>query len=673
MPSKVNGSAKYGIDVQVPGMVYASLLHSPMEGVKVGSVNADDVKKIKGVTHVLSLPFGVAVVADTVEASRAGRMALKVNWDTSAAPAAPFDSEKAKEEYARKAKDPASEVKEAFKVGDADKALAGAKKTLEAAYWSEHTYHAQMEPMNAVAQVSPDGTSVEIWVGTQVQPLAAAVVANVLKTTPDKVKINLQLLGGGFGRRIWPDAPVQAAVISNIVKKPVKLMLTREDDIAAARPRPMTHHVMKAGLDDKNELVSWHHRIVSENVDAVAAPPRFAATGGRDYIGWVGMSQEFYKIPNLKADAIREQRGMRVHAWRGIGAGYNKFVSESFLDEVAQARGVDPLAYPSRTHQGPSARAGRHQGGGRDGELEEEAARTARLGIAFSDYHDTLTAGIAEVSVEQGDRQDQGPQLLDRGRSGPRHPARERPGAGRKRDRLRSLRRAVGRADDEGRRNPAVELQRLSCAADERHAGAAHQDHRHQQPAHRHGRGRHSDRGAGDRQCGCGTDRQAAPPPADVLRPGEEGAGLRPAFDRPHSRRVPPGTRRACFWAKPFCTPMASGGLREYLCRDTRSFPMDDKTQTELEAAVYRRLVEHLRTRADVQNIDMMNLAGFCRNCLSNWMKDAADAKGVPMTKDQSREIVYGEPFDQWKAKHQKEASPEQKAAFEKSSAAHKH
>ena len=106
VPSKVNGTAKYGIDVQVPGMVYASLLHAPMDGVKVGSVNADDVKKIKGVTHVLSLPFGVAVVADTVEASRAGRMALKVDWDTSAAPAAPFDSEKAKEEYARKAKDP---------------------------------------------------------------------------------------------------------------------------------------------------------------------------------------------------------------------------------------------------------------------------------------------------------------------------------------------------------------------------------------------------------------------------------------------------------------------------------------------------------------------------------------------------------------------------------------
>jgi hypothetical protein len=100
---------------------------------------------------------------------------------------------------------------------------------------------------------------------------------------------------------------------------------------------------------------------------------------------------------------------------------------------------------------------------------------------------------------------------------------------------------------------------------------------------------------------------------------------------------------------------------------------MDHNTRTELEAAVYRRLVEHLRSRTDVQNIDMMNLAGFCRNCLSNWMKDAADENGIPMTKDESREIVYGEPFDQWKAKHQKEATPEQKAAFAKASAALKH
>ncbi|MFY9697546.1 MAG: DUF1244 domain-containing protein [Rhodoplanes sp.] len=101
---------------------------------------------------------------------------------------------------------------------------------------------------------------------------------------------------------------------------------------------------------------------------------------------------------------------------------------------------------------------------------------------------------------------------------------------------------------------------------------------------------------------------------------------------------------------------------------------MDEKTRTELEAAVFRRLVDHLRTRTDVQNIDLMNLAGFCRNCLSNWLKDAADAKGVPLTKDESRAEVYGMPYEEWKAKHQREATPEQQAAFTQAhAAAHKH
>src|SRR5262249_46805950 len=106
-------------------------------------------------------------------------------------------------------------------------------------------------------------------------------------------------------------------------------------------------------------------------------------------------------------------------------------------------------------------------------------------------------------------------------------------------------------------------------------------------------------------------------------------------------------------------------------CTGDVAMAIDDKTRTELEAAVYRRLVEHLRSRTDVQNIDLMNLAGFCRNCLSNWMKEAADANGIPMSKDESREIVYGEPFEQWKAKHKKEASAEQKAAFAKAAPKH--
>jgi isoquinoline 1-oxidoreductase beta subunit len=355
--------------------------------------------KIKGVLRVIPLPFGVAVVGETVEATRLGRHVLNVNWDLSGATAAPFDSEKAKADYARKGQDPNAEAKEWYNVGDANKALAGAAKTLEATFWSEHTYHAQMEPMNAVASVAADGQSAEIWVGAQVQPLVAAVAAGVLKTTPDKIKINLQLLGGGFGRRIWPDAPVQAVVISNIVKKPVKLILTREDDIAAARPRPMTHHVLKAGLDDNGNLVAWKHRIVAENVDSVAAPPRFKATGGKDIIGWRGMEQEKYTIPNIRAEGVREIRGMRVHAWRGIGAGYNKFASESFVDEIAAARGVDPLAMRMElTKNDPRAQAVIKAVADMSNWKRKRKGRA--LGLSFADYHDSYSAAVAEVSVD---------------------------------------------------------------------------------------------------------------------------------------------------------------------------------------------------------------------------------------------------------------------------------
>jgi isoquinoline 1-oxidoreductase beta subunit len=189
-------------------------------------------------------------------------------------------------------------------------------------------------------------------------------------------------------------------VIANIVKKPVKLILTREDDVAAARPRPMTFHVLKAGLDDKSNLVGWHHRIVAENVDAVAAPPRFQATGGKDIIGWRGLEQEYYTIPNIKAEGVREIRGMRVHAWRGIGAGYNRFASECFVDEIAAARGVDPLAMRLElTKDHPRANA-----------VVRAAAEMADwgrkrdsrgLGIAFSDYHESFSAAVAEVSVDR--------------------------------------------------------------------------------------------------------------------------------------------------------------------------------------------------------------------------------------------------------------------------------
>jgi isoquinoline 1-oxidoreductase beta subunit len=401
VPAKVNGTAQFGIDVQVPGMVYASIKQAPMDGAKPmkDGVNIPDVMKIKGVSKVVPLPFGVAVIGDSVEATRAGVEALKVTWDTSGAAAAGFDSEKAKADYAAKGKDPNADTRVEYQVGDAKAGLSGAAKTVEAVYWTEHTYHAQMEPMSAVAQVAEDGKSADIWVGTQFGALASGIIAGILKTTPDKVRIHNQFLGGGFGRRIYPDAAIQATILSNIVKKPVKMIFTREDDVAAARPRPMTHHALKAGIDGKGNLVGWHHRLVSENVDAIAAPPRFKATGGKDYIGARGLDQAFYAIPNVLADYVRETRGMRVQPYRGIGSGHNKFAAEAFLDEAAAAAGKDPLALRlALTKDKPRANA-----------VIKAVAEMSNfkkkrpghgMGIAFSDYHDTFSAGVAEVSLD---------------------------------------------------------------------------------------------------------------------------------------------------------------------------------------------------------------------------------------------------------------------------------
>jgi isoquinoline 1-oxidoreductase beta subunit len=399
VPTKVNGSAKYGIDVDVPGMVYASVLQAPAEGAKATVLNMDDASKMSGVAAVIPLTFGVAVIGESVVATQTARNVLKITWDMSESPARGFDSDKAKEEYARLGQDPKAPARTAYKVGEVKEILRGVK-VVEASYWSEHVYHAQMEPMNAVASVAEDGKSAEIWTGTQFAALIAFIVSGILKTTPDKIVIHQQLLGGGYGRRIAPDIAIQATILSSIVKKPVKLLLTREDDIAAAHPRPMTHHVLRAGIDSNNNLIGWYHRLVAENVDSLANPPAFEATGGNDIIGWEGMDPACYKIYSVLAEGIRQNSGMRVWPWRAIGTGYNKFAAESFLDEVAAAMGKDPLALRLElTNDCPRANAVIRA----VAEMSDFSRKRADrgVGIAFCDYAGTYTASTAEVSVDR--------------------------------------------------------------------------------------------------------------------------------------------------------------------------------------------------------------------------------------------------------------------------------
>jgi isoquinoline 1-oxidoreductase beta subunit len=224
--------------------------------------------------------------------------------------------------------------------------------------------------------------------------------SGVLKVTPDKIRLNQVLLGGGYGRRITPDIVAQTVAIANASKKTIKLILTREDDMAAARPRPLTHHILRAGLDAQGKLVGWKHRIVAENVDAVAAPPRFAATGGKDYIGWNGSNLPHYNIPNWQSEGVREMRGMRVHAFRGIGAGHNKFAIESFLDEVARARKMDPLALRLELTQDDARARAVIEAVAEMSEWKRKRRSGRALGLAFADYHGTVAAGVAEISLD---------------------------------------------------------------------------------------------------------------------------------------------------------------------------------------------------------------------------------------------------------------------------------
>ena len=275
--SKTNGTAQFGIDVTVPDMVYATILEAPMEGAKAENINTEEAMAIPGVTRVIPLPFGVAVIGNSVQATRLARNVLKqkVTWNTTGAIAANFDSDKAKKDYENQGQNAMAKTMDAYKRGDALTSLVNATQTIEATYWTEHCYHAQLEPMNCIARIGADGQSAEIWTGSQFAFLGTVAASGILKTTPDKIKVNQQLLGGGFGRRIAPDIIAQTVVLANVTKQTVKLLLTREDDMAAARPRPMTHHVLRAGLDEAGNLIGWRHRMVAENVDAIASPHAF--------------------------------------------------------------------------------------------------------------------------------------------------------------------------------------------------------------------------------------------------------------------------------------------------------------------------------------------------------------------------------------------------------------
>jgi isoquinoline 1-oxidoreductase subunit beta len=407
LPGKVNGSARYSIDVQVPNMLYGAVLRAPVEGSVPDKIDDAKAKVIAGPVRIVRLPYGVGVLADTPWAVFEARRALasSVTWSRTGT-AWGFDSDKGMERFAADAKNPARGATEWSKVGDARGELPKAAGTMEAEYRCDYAYHAQMEPLNAIASVSPSGDAVEIWAGTQSQSIACEAPAKILGIPRDKVKLHDMLMGGGFGRRGNRDVDfiIDAVLLSKEAGRPVKVMWTREDDVHNGRFRPISAHYVKAGFDPSGKLTAWHHRIAVDRVGPYMDPVRYQMSGGKDFIAMLGADLKGYDVPHQLVEQLYRDTGVRTNPLRGISFTANRFATETFMDEIALKRGVDPVKFRLELLKNTP----------RAVKVVERVAEMANwgkkregrgLGFAFLDYSGSQVAGIAEVSVDRGSGQ----------------------------------------------------------------------------------------------------------------------------------------------------------------------------------------------------------------------------------------------------------------------------
>jgi len=320
-PAKVNGTAIFGIDVKVPGMLYATVLRSPVIGGTVKTVDDAAAKAVKGVTHVVPLGYGVGVIADSFVAARKGRTALKVTWDDGPMSAVSSDT------IMRSFIDAEANKKglEAKKVGDVVAGRSKAAKSIDAVYYAPFLAHATMEPMNFTADVRSDGA--EVWGGVQAQMIVQGTVAKTAGLPVEKVKVNTTMLGGGFGRRFEVDYVIDATLLSKAAGKPVKVVWTREDDTQNDVYRPAVYNKMAAGIDAAGKPVFWHHRLATDAIMARAGKA-FGFNLKDDQLddsSFEGAHNLDYKIPNFQCDWIRVDTGVPVGFWRSVGSSHTGF------------------------------------------------------------------------------------------------------------------------------------------------------------------------------------------------------------------------------------------------------------------------------------------------------------------------------------------------------------
>jgi isoquinoline 1-oxidoreductase beta subunit len=387
-PSKVNGTALYGIDVRLPGMKIATVAASPVLGGKVAALNVKKAMAIKGVHQVINLGEVIAVVADHMWAAKQGLAALAIRWDDGPnGKISTADVVKELEEASRQ------QPVVARNEGDAGPPA----RMIEAVYQAPFLAHAAMEPLSCTVHVQQD--SCEVWAGSQVQGRARATAAQVTGLPLEKVVFHNYLLGGGFGRRLEHDYVTQAVRIARQVEVPVKVVWTREEDVQHDVYRPYYFDRIAAGLDADGKLATWSHRIVGISILARWAPPAFK--NGLDGDAVDGSVQLPYDIPSIRVEYVRhEEPVVRTGWWRGVGVTHNNYVIESFIDEIATASGQDPVAFRrGMLEKSPRARA-----------VLDLAAEKAGWGKPLPPGHgrgvalmysgwDTYVAQIAEVEV----------------------------------------------------------------------------------------------------------------------------------------------------------------------------------------------------------------------------------------------------------------------------------
>ena len=332
-PAKVNGQAAFGIDVRLPGMLYAVVERCPVFGGKVAGFDATKAKAVAGVKQVVQISNGVAVVADNTWSAMEGRRALQVKWDEG--PNANTSSASIRKMFADLAEKPGAVAR---KTGDAEAALAGAAKKIEAVYEAPYLAHAPMEPLTCAAHVRAD--SCDVWAGTQIQSIARDTAVKITGLAPDKVQVHTMYLGGGFGRRGGGDYIGEAVEIAKAAGVPVKLTWTREDDLQHDTYRPASYTRFAAGLDAQGWPVALTAR--------VACPSFGGLRNGVDFIAVEGVADNLYGVPNFLVEYHAPDAGIPVNYWRSVGYSQNTFFTESFVDELAAATGKDPVEFRRR-------------------------------------------------------------------------------------------------------------------------------------------------------------------------------------------------------------------------------------------------------------------------------------------------------------------------------------